>query len=65
MSKIQLDMAHWCVVEHCEKAHDYLLKHANKFDRECPNRTKKERVKHFLKYFRDWMEILNRDGYEF
>ncbi|CAM8925831.1 unnamed protein product [Rhodiola kirilowii] len=65
LSKIQLDMAHWCVVEHYERAHEYLLKHANKFERECPNRTKKERVKHFLKYFRDWMDILKRDGYEF
>ncbi|CAM8943537.1 unnamed protein product [Rhodiola kirilowii] len=62
LSKVQLEMAHWCVVEHCEEAADYLRRHTKKFERECPNRTKTERVKHFLKYFRDWMEILRKEA---
>ncbi|CAM8959798.1 unnamed protein product [Rhodiola kirilowii] len=62
LSKIQLDMAHWCVIEHCEQAKQYLIKHGEKFDRECPDRRKKKRVTHFLKYFCDWMEILKREG---
>ncbi|CAM8978310.1 unnamed protein product [Rhodiola kirilowii] len=62
LSKIQLEMAHWCVVEHCEEATDYLRRHTEKFDRECPNRTKTQRVKHFLKYFRDWMEIIRKEA---
>ncbi|CAM8978261.1 unnamed protein product [Rhodiola kirilowii] len=49
LSKIQLEMAHWCVVEHCEEAAKYLRRHTQKFERECPNRTKTRRVKHFLK----------------
>ncbi|CAM8932792.1 unnamed protein product [Rhodiola kirilowii] len=63
LSKIQLDMAHWCVVEHCIQAAEYIRRHLQKFERECPNRTKKERVKHFVKYFRDWMEIVRREAH--
>ncbi|CAM8974825.1 unnamed protein product [Rhodiola kirilowii] len=62
LSKLQLEMAHWCVVQHCEEAADYLRRHTKKFERVCPNRTKTERVKHFLKYFRDWLEILRKEA---
>ncbi|CAM8909852.1 unnamed protein product [Rhodiola kirilowii] len=65
MSNIQLDMVHWCVLEHCQQAKNYVTKHVEKFNRECPNRTKKERVTHFLKYFRSWMDILKREGSPF
>ncbi|KAL9685013.1 hypothetical protein QQ045_022459 [Rhodiola kirilowii] len=42
---------------------DYNRRHIEKFERECPNRTKKERVKHFVKYFRDWMDIVRREAH--
>ncbi|KAL9675481.1 hypothetical protein QQ045_003683 [Rhodiola kirilowii] len=55
MSKKQLDIAHWCVLEHCTQVSDYLQRHDEKFQRECANRTKKERAKHFIKYFLGWV----------
>ncbi|CAM8999586.1 unnamed protein product [Rhodiola kirilowii] len=61
LSKKQLDMMHWCVVEHCVQAKRYIERHAEKFEFECPNISKKERVKHFLTYFRGWMDILERE----
>ncbi|KAL9658978.1 hypothetical protein QQ045_024032 [Rhodiola kirilowii] len=57
LSAKQLDMAHWSVLEHCEQAKEYIVKHAEKFAFECPNLGKKQRVKHFIKYFRGWRGV--------
>ncbi|CAM8986790.1 unnamed protein product [Rhodiola kirilowii] len=62
LNKKQLEMTHWYVLEHYDQVGEYLRRHNAKFERECPNRTKKERVKHFLKYFCEWMEILRRES---
>ncbi|CAM8975640.1 unnamed protein product [Rhodiola kirilowii] len=64
LSKKQIDMMHWCVVEHCVQAKPFIKRHGKKFDIECPNRSKKERVKHFITYFRGWMDILERERSE-
>ncbi|CAM8950948.1 unnamed protein product [Rhodiola kirilowii] len=64
LSKKQLDMTHWCVVEHCVQAKRYIKRHVEKFELECPNRSMKERVKHFITYFRGWMDILERERSE-
>ncbi|CAM8956841.1 unnamed protein product [Rhodiola kirilowii] len=61
LSPKQLDMAHWFILEHCVQAKDYIVRHDEKFSFECPNRSKKELVKHFIKYFRGWMDILDRE----
>ncbi|CAM8987826.1 unnamed protein product [Rhodiola kirilowii] len=64
LSKKQIDMMHWCVVEHCVQAKPFIKRHGKKFDIECPNRSKKECVKHFITYFRGWMDILERERSE-
>ncbi|KAL9668034.1 hypothetical protein QQ045_002406 [Rhodiola kirilowii] len=64
LSKKQLDMAHWCVVKHCIQAKRFIERHKDKFNLECPNRSKKERVKHFIKYFCGWFDILERESSE-
>lgn len=53
--KAELDMAHWCVLEHCVEARHYIEKHEENFNVERPNTSKKERVKHFIPYFREWV----------
>ncbi|CAM8921952.1 unnamed protein product [Rhodiola kirilowii] len=60
LSKAQVDMAHWCVLEHCEQVGNFLEKYDEKWHRENPNRTKIERVTYFLKYFCDWV----RESYD-
>ncbi|CAM8925904.1 unnamed protein product [Rhodiola kirilowii] len=64
LSRKQLDMAHWCVVEHCAQAKRYIERHVEKFHTECPNRSKKECVNHFITYFHGWMDILERERSE-
>ncbi|CAM8902509.1 unnamed protein product [Rhodiola kirilowii] len=64
LSKKQLNMAHWCILEHCVLEKHFIERHEDKFDLECPNRSKKERVKHFITYFRGWMDILERESSE-
>ncbi|CAM8882750.1 unnamed protein product [Rhodiola kirilowii] len=33
LNKKQLDMTHWCVLEHCNQVGDYLRRHNEKFER--------------------------------
>lgn len=54
----QLRLAHWCVIENCEKAKYFIEHHKEKFEEEYPNHDDKARIKHFIPYFHHWVCII-------
>ncbi|CAM8928535.1 unnamed protein product [Rhodiola kirilowii] len=63
LNREQIEIAHWCVMEHCKEASYYICKHKDKIERECPNYGDQDRIRHFHPYFRGWMEKLQNTGH--
>lgn len=55
----QIDIAHWCVMEHCDEAQYYINCHKELFNVQCSNYGDDDRVKHFLPYFQKWVSLYN------
>lgn len=47
--------AHWCVMEHCTEAANFISKHREKLLEFDPDVTDEERIQHFHPYFRQWV----------
>ncbi|KAL9680476.1 hypothetical protein QQ045_018355 [Rhodiola kirilowii] len=60
LDKQPLEIAHWCVMEHCKEARYYIAKHADKYFKKFPDGTNEGRKKHFRSYLLKWILDLQK-----
>lgn len=55
ITKKELAVAHWCVMENCEEVKYYMDAHKEQYYSTAPNSDDNMRTKHFLNYFKKWV----------
>ena len=55
ISREEVATAHWCVMEHCTEAAEFIRIHQEDLLQLAPQISDEDRIQHFHPYFRNWV----------